>query len=218
MDDICQSRLMTSVDADRWRCEFFPTINANLWELFKTWFENLKKNPEINSDQIHSRCQNSDSASDPFFFFYCIQWTVAGERGGTGAPALCPVPVVSGRDTATVTTPHHCTVVWSAETSTGRRKAVWPVPAQVGWWEMSRSLKVKSNGPVGLPLYVFLLMFNSNSMHITHGLAVILFKTLVLETLFLSVISEPKIWSIHSLLLPRTVYFLFKNRMVQSLG
>ena len=32
-------------------------------------------------------------------------------------------------------------------------------------FDLSRSLKVKSNGAIGLPIYGFLLMFNSNIGH-----------------------------------------------------
>ena len=37
-------------------------------------------------------------------------------------------------------------------------------------FDLSRSLKVKSNGAVGLSIYEFLLMFNSNQISISHHL------------------------------------------------
>ncbi len=40
-------------------------------------------------------------------------------------------------------------------------------------FELSRPTRVKSNGAVGLPIYDFLLMSNSNDMPISHRLAVI---------------------------------------------
>ncbi len=36
-------------------------------------------------------------------------------------------------------------------------------------FDLSRSLKVKYNGAVGLPIYDFLLGYNSNCMSISHG-------------------------------------------------
>ena len=40
-------------------------------------------------------------------------------------------------------------------------------------FDLSRSLKVKSNGAVGLPIYEFLLVSNSNYMSNSHRLGVI---------------------------------------------
>ena len=40
-------------------------------------------------------------------------------------------------------------------------------------FDLSESLKVKSNGAVGLPIYDFLLVSNSNHMSISHRLGVI---------------------------------------------
>ena len=39
-------------------------------------------------------------------------------------------------------------------------------------FDLSRSLKVKSNGDTGLPMYDFLLVSNSNYMFTPHGLGV----------------------------------------------
>ena len=46
-------------------------------------------------------------------------------------------------------------------------------------FDLSSSLKVKSNGAVGLPMYDFLLLSNSNGMCISHRLGVIATQKLI---------------------------------------
>ena len=59
-------------------------------------------------------------------------------------------------------------------------------------FDLSVSLKVRSNGAIGFPIYDFLLVYNSNHMSIPHHLAVI---TSPKKNVYLLIIIRPKFWT-----------------------
>ncbi len=78
-------------------------------------------------------------------------------------------------------------------------------------FDLPRSLKVKSNGAVGLPIYDFLLVSNSNYMSNSHRLGVIATRKIFSNLLSLGPNFDP----------PRPTHtpgqFFIQNRMVSYL-
>ncbi len=70
---------------------------------------------------------------------------------------------------------------------------------------LTLSLKVKSNGAVGLPIYDFLLVFNNNHMSFCNCLGVIIISHS--KNVLLSLIIRAKFWTPHTHPYPGAIFF-----------